>query len=178
MTTRDRWLDEGLALLETTGIGAVTIEALCGRLSLSKGSFYHHFKGMSGYRVALLTHFEQRETGAFIELAESSSAQPGEERLRRLADIIVADTSSGSDLEIAVRTWAATDEVARAVVERVDRVRVDYVQSQCRVMITDPAAADDAGQMIYLLMIGANHVLPPLSRPELSRVWDRLLALL
>jgi AcrR family transcriptional regulator len=62
MTPRRRWLDEGLDLLATSGVNGVTIQALCERLGLSKGSFYHHFKGMAGYRTALLEHFEERET--------------------------------------------------------------------------------------------------------------------
>ena len=45
MVTRREWLDAGLELLADEGAPAVTIERLTGKLGVTKGSYYHHFKG-------------------------------------------------------------------------------------------------------------------------------------
>ena len=178
MSTRERWLDEGLALLTEQGPGGVTIDALCARLGLTKGSFYHHFRGRSGFQVALLEHFERRETQRFIDVAEADPAVDGAGRLRRLVDAVVEDEGGHPELEVAVRTWATQNDVARAHVERIDRVRVEYAQRLWREAIGDGDRADDLGLMTYLLLIGAHHLVPPASPSDIARISGRLLDLL
>jgi AcrR family transcriptional regulator len=174
---RARWLDEGLGLLATSGIGAVTIEALCGRLGLSKGSFYHHFKSMAGYKAALLERFEQLGTQAFIDLVESAQMPDGVGKLRRLIDAVVADDRHDA-LEAQIRIWASQEDVAHECLERIDRRRVDFLQRQCRAIAGNTALADDVAQMIYLVLIGANHLVPPVLMADRARLWDRLITCL
>ncbi len=178
MSTRERWLDAGLALLTEQGPAGVTIDALCGRLGLTKGSFYHHFRGRSAFQVALLDHFERRETQRFIDVAEADPAVEGAGRLRRLVDAVVADEGGHPELEVAVRTWAVQSDVARAYVERIDRTRVEYVQRLWREAIGEGDRADDLGRMLYLLVVGAHHVVPPASPADIGRLSARLLELL
>lgn len=177
MTSKHRWLDEGLDLLATTGVNGVTIEALCERLGLSKGSFYHHFKGMAGYRTALLEHFEQRETQAFIDLVESLPTDDGAEKLRELTKAVVADEAHDT-LEPQVRIWANQDPVAREYLERVDRTRTEYLRRQCRAVVDDHGTADDVATMIYLVLIGASHIVPQILVRDQARMWDRLITYL
>ncbi len=174
MTPRRRWLDEGLALLAASGVNGVTIEALCDRLGLSKGSFYHHFKGMAGYRTALLEHFEERETEAFIDLVERLPTDDGAQKLRELIKAVVADELHDA-LEPQVRIWASQDEVARECLERVDRKRGEYLRRQCRAVAGDADLADDVAKMIYLVVIGAGHIVPQLPVRDQARIWDRLI---
>lgn len=174
MTPRRRWLDEGLAVLAEAGVHAVTIDALCTRLDLSKGSFYHHFKGMTGYRTALLEHFEERETQAFIDLVEALPAADGAAKLRELTRAVAADEAHDR-LEPQVRSWADHDPVAAAHLERVDRKRVDYLRRQCRAIVADDHLADDVATTIYLVLVGAGHVVPRVGVRDQARLWDRLI---
>ena len=174
MTPRRRWLDEGLDLLASSGFNGVTIEALCERLGLSKGSFYHHFKGMPGYQIALLEHFEERETQAFIDLVESLPTTDGAKRLRALTKAVVADEAHDA-LEPQFRIWASQDQVAREYLERIDRTRTEYLQRQCRAIVDDVDLADDVATMIYLIMIGASHIVPQILVRDQARMWDRLI---
>ena len=72
MVTRTEWLDAGLELLADEGAPAVTIERLTGKLGVTKGSYYHHFKGAAGYRTALLEYFEAQFTTRLIDTVERS----------------------------------------------------------------------------------------------------------
>ncbi len=60
--SKQAWLDEVLRTLADEGAPALRIDRLAGGLGLSKGSFYHHFDGMAGYKDALLTlrHWRHR----------------------------------------------------------------------------------------------------------------------
>lgn len=169
-----RWLDEGLAVLAESGVHAVTIEALSERLGLSKGSFYHHFKGMAGYHAALLAHYEKRETQAFIDLVDALPVEDGAEKLRALISAAVADEASVA-VEPQVRIWASHDPVAEATMKRVDAKRVDYLQRQCRAIV-DADRADDVGKMIYLVGIGSGHIVPPIPVADQVRMCDLLIS--
>ncbi|WP_410640627.1 TetR/AcrR family transcriptional regulator [Amycolatopsis sp. lyj-346] len=162
MASKRDWLDAGLVLLAEHGVPSVTIERLTERLGLSKGSFYHHFKGVTGYRTALLEHFEAERTTRFVEQAEQAEG----DRLRTLMDLVLAP-GPGLELEIAVRAWALQDAEARAVQERIDRTRVDYLTEICG----DP----DLAQALYLVVVGAGQVLPPLPGKQLKSALELVL---
>jgi AcrR family transcriptional regulator len=162
MVGKRDWLDAGLVLLAEQGAPSVTIERLTERLGLSKGSFYHHFKGMSGYRTALLEHFEAERTTRFVEQAEASEG----DRLSALLRLVLAP-GPGPELEIAVRAWALQDAEARAVQERVDSARVAYLAE----------ISGDAGlaQALYLVVVGAGQVVPPLTGRQLKNALELVL---
>ena len=71
--TRDDWIDEGFHILVEEGDGARTVDAPCGRLERTRGSFYHHFDGRRGYVRALLLTWERQATDP---LMETSHAEP------------------------------------------------------------------------------------------------------
>ncbi|MEV0283831.1 hypothetical protein AB0H36_06870 [Kribbella sp. NPDC050820] len=50
----------------------MTIERLTGNLGVTKGSSYHHFKGATGFRSALLEYFEAQFTTRLIDTVESA----------------------------------------------------------------------------------------------------------
>jgi AcrR family transcriptional regulator len=162
MAGKRDWLDAGLTLLAEQGAPSVTIERLTERLGLSKGSFYHHFKGMGGYRTALLEHFETERTTRFMEQAEQARG----DRLRTLMDLVLAP-GPGPELEIAVRAWALQDAEAREVQARIDRTRADYLTEVC--------GDAELGQALYLIVVGAGQVVPPLSGRRLKRALELVL---
>ncbi|WP_125777143.1 TetR/AcrR family transcriptional regulator [Antribacter gilvus] len=177
MTARRRWLDEGLELLAESGPGGLTIDALCARLGLSKGSFYHHFKGMAGFKTALLEHYEERGAQVFIDLVESLPMADGAEKLKRLVEAAVTDETP-DEVETQLRAWASKDAEAREHLERIDRKRTEYVRRQCRAVVEDADLADDVTQLIYLVLVGAGYAVPPLPVREQARLWNRLIAYL
>src|SRR5579884_2605293 len=51
---RTAYLECALDVLAESGADGLTIAELCGRLGVTKGSFYHHFAGMGEFVTALL----------------------------------------------------------------------------------------------------------------------------
>lgn len=168
MASKRDWLDAGLAILGEEGVPGLTIEELCTRLGLTKGSFYHHFKGMGGYKGDLLAHFEAHYTTRYIDAAD----QAGGDRLARLVDLVLDDTDAHAGLEPAVRAWAAQDAEVRAVQERVDRTRTGYLRE---LWLAAGGAEGDAtamARLLYLVLVGARQVVPPITDGELREVYE------
>lgn len=166
MAIKEDWLNAGLAILAERGAPALTIERVSEALGLSKGSFYHHFGGLAGYRTALLAHYEARTTTRIIDQVEADSRATAEEKLSLLSATVL---SHGGDpaLEIAMRAWAQQDLQVAAMQQRVDRTRVDYLRG----LMTDLGRNPDLGDLMYLVLIGGNHVLPALSADRLQTMW-------
>jgi AcrR family transcriptional regulator len=170
---RTRWLDEGLAVLADAGAPGLRVERLAARLGVTKGSFYHHFENTAAYRRALLDHHAERHTLRFIDEVEAVRSAGPRAQLRRLMDVVQA---SGDDrIEIAVRAWAAQDDDAYDAQRRIDAMRVDYLFDLCAALVPDRTRARDLARAQYLLLIGAEHMVPPVPVSELRRLWDLMM---
>ncbi|MEV5551809.1 TetR/AcrR family transcriptional regulator [Streptomyces sp. NPDC052309] len=176
MASRRDWLEAGLAVLEQDGARALTIERLCGELGLTKGSFYHHFKGMAGFRTDLLTHFETEHTSRFISDAESAGTS-ARHRLLHLLRLVLDDKSGSEAVEIAIRAWALQDPEVRALQERVDRSRIDYLRTLWRGLGGPEADVEPMARLLYLVLVGAQQVVPPVPTPGLRDIYALALRL-
>ena len=169
MASDQDWLDAGLEILRDEGARALTLDRLTQKLGLSTGSFYHHFQGAAGFKTALLARFEAQYTTGFIDLVERDPGGAPKDKLRRLLDLVL--TKDGRlEVEVAVRAWALQDAEARRTQERVDRIRIDYVRGLWDAMTSDPAEAIDKARLLYLVLIGAGHVLPQIPPEELRHL--------
>jgi AcrR family transcriptional regulator len=170
MVSKRDWLEAGLAIATRDGIRALTIERLCAGLGLTKGSFYHHFKGIRGYKSDLLAHIEAEHTGRFIADAEAAGAS-GHDKIQRLLDLVLEAHAGSRDLETAVRAWARQDAGVRAFQERVDGMRVDYLRTLWLELGGRPEEAERMAMLLYLILVGAQQVVPPVPAEELRGVY-------
>jgi len=67
---KEDWCKEGMDILNTDGFSKITIENLCSKLKVTKGSFYHHFGNMEAYIEALMQYWLEKHTRQLIEEAE------------------------------------------------------------------------------------------------------------
>ena len=88
--TRDRILDAALTVIRTKGYSATTVDDICRASGLTKGGFFHHFKGKEDLAIAAAAHFSRLADGLFALLPE----RPGNDPLLQLLDYI--------DLRIAI----------------------------------------------------------------------------
>jgi AcrR family transcriptional regulator len=146
------WVAAGLRLLAERGEAAVGIEPLARRLGATKGSFYHHFADRPALLAAMLGAWETRAATGLIDRVESSGGSPAQ-RLWALMETVIREGAAAP--EAAIRLWARADEPARAVLARVDRARLDYLEALFAAM--RPRGSDDAAtraRLAYLALIG------------------------
>lgn len=178
MATRTDWLDAGLSTLATQGAPALTIDRLAGEMGLSKGSFYHHFRGMPGFKAALLDHYESAFTSRYIDAVEGGATQAPAEKLRRLLGLILdGHQEHESELEIAVRAWALQDPQVRDALERVDATRMAYLRDVWFDLTGDALESHRMGRLLYVVLVGAEQVVPPVAPDDLRAIYDLLLRL-
>jgi len=171
-TQRD-WLDTAVHLLAETGFTGLTIEALTQRMSLTKGSFYHHFSSYQGFKTRFLQFYEGEGTLAVIERAEKGGTP--QEKLRRLLEIVVTFSELSARPEVALRVWALQDEEVRQVQQRVDEQRTGYLQALLNQIVGDEAQALKAARLLYATLVGAEQMQPPITGADLQKLFDEIL---
>ena len=175
MLRRADWLAAGLEVLANDGAPAITIERLCRRLGVSKGSFHHHFDGIAGFREALLAAYEQRVTSAFDHAIEAFADQPPQATLLGLTAGLSGPASTYDPrFEVAMRSWAYSDPGAQAVQRRIDQARIAALEQVWAEITDDPEQARVSALLPYLVAVGASLVLPPIEADELRRVYELL----
>ena len=157
------WVAAGLRLLAEGGENAVGIEPLARRVGATKGSFYHHFADRPALLAALLEAWESR-AGTFLERVDAGGGGPAA-RLWALMETVIREGAASP--EPAIRLWARGDETARAALARVDRARLDWLETLF-VELGREADASTRARLAYMALLG-EHALG--ERPSIA---DRL----
>ena len=123
---RQDWVDAALRQLSGGGVAAVTIEELASQLGVTRGSFYHHFGDREELLRAMLDYWAQRWTYEIRDRLGALGLDPGATLLALMRTV----RSEGVEFDAPFRAWALHDPLARAVVEQVDQVRLDFIRSQ------------------------------------------------
>jgi AcrR family transcriptional regulator len=82
VSTRERILDRGLALMSQSGLEGVTLGVLAGQVGMSKSGLFAHFHSKEEVQISLLEH--TAEVGARYIIAPSMSEPEGLPRLKAL----------------------------------------------------------------------------------------------
>lgn len=169
-TVKRDWLMAGVLILGEQGAQRLTIEALTSQLSVTKGSFYHHFAGFQDYKERLIVFVEEEGTLQIIHAVEGELTPAA--KLARLLRI----TSRGpSALEVAFRAWALQDSQVAAVQQRIDQRRIAYLEALWLAQGTAPAQAIPFARLIYTVYIGSQHVLPPIHGAGLRQLYQEII---
>jgi AcrR family transcriptional regulator len=164
--TRDDYLAVGLDLLAEGGVSAVTIAALCERLGVTKGSFYHHFDDVSGYHEALLVRWE---AGTYEAIETARAVTDSHKRLSVLKELGVA---AHHEAESAIRAWGRSYEPAAAVVRRVDAAREANLVESFRAVGIPLTRARHLARIGLATLIGTQSLERPVDRKRLLAVFD------
>lgn len=170
MSARDRWIDEGIAVLREQGAAGVRVDRIAARLGRTKGSFHHHFRGADDYRRALLARYEADAMRAIHDtVAAVAELEP-----ERAVTALPAHADFDPDLDGAVRGWAVEYEDARTAQQRVDAARLDALVGLWRRILPDRRRARTAALVPHLVMVGASMARPAPSERELRDVFALL----
>ena len=156
-----------LGMLDEPGtFGLLTIANLCRALSVTKGSFYHHFASWDEFVKALMAYWEQKQTERI--LSQSDRSQPA---IRHLEDLVELASDIPHSVENAIRAWGLTEEIVAEAQKRVDDRRVAYVEVFLSYLVDDLALVKRLSTMTLALFIGLQHLDP---RPGSQQIRDIL----
>jgi AcrR family transcriptional regulator len=150
-STRSDWCEQGFALLRESGPQAITVEKLCERLRLTKGSFYHHFVDIFAFQDAMLERWQEQLTA--LPIAQSSKESTPEKKGKKLEGIV---RGLDHELDIAIRAWALSDARARAAVLEVDVQRMRFLGALHK--DAGRARAELLGELEYAAFVGLQHL--------------------
>jgi len=166
---REDWLQRGLMLLVDEGPKQLKIDRLCKLLQVTKGSFYHHFKGTKDFHHAVLAYWEEKYTSQFITISEEETTV--EEQIKRLQ--LLVEQTHGTQ-EVTIRAWAQIDPMAREFQERVDQRRLAYLRKLYTALTKDSHKARIIANLIYTSLIGSSEIMPPLAADDLRDMFNAI----
>jgi AcrR family transcriptional regulator len=166
------WIDQGIKALIKSGFTALKAEPLAKAMGVSRGSFYWHFKDIGAFHAAILARW--REVAAEQIIANVEAASKHESPL----PVLLRRTfGSKPVLEVAVRTWAAIDPVARTALQALDRRRLDYVADLFERSGLSPDVARARAQIFYWAFLGFALSDKPLPKARQDAVLEELIRL-
>ncbi len=129
---RQDWIETGLVVLAESGVEAVRVEPLAKRMGVTKGSFYWHFKDRNDWLDAILTEWVEIDTNSIIDRVNQLDIDP-KTKLLQLFELAIADNGltpglADGSIENAIRAWATNEAKVAAIIERVDRQRLNYTK--------------------------------------------------
>lgn len=157
------FFEAGLDLLAEAGPTAVTVAALCRRVGVTKGSFYHHFPGNQEFLQGLLLFWEAQECGRMEQVA----ARSGPESPTEVAKLAAA-WGIRHEAETAIRALARTDAFAAATQRRVDEGRQEHLVLLFEQMGIESDRAQVLARLGLSVLIGTQHREHPVNRQRLE----------
>ena len=159
------WLEFALDVLVNKGPDALKIEPLCKLKTVSKGSFYHHFKNRADFIDQLMLHWFEKMTLDFIAQANQQSTPL--ERLEQLDKII---SGTNIEAELHIRAWALKEPHIGIHLAKIDQQRQQYLKTCSVALGVQPALAPDVATMAYSSFLGLQQIHPKPSIETVLRI--------
>lgn len=153
------WIVAALEALASGGVSNVRIELIAKSLSVTKGSFYWHFKDRTALLTEMLRSWQHDRTSAIGDLLRirDSDARTRIAFLLRLASADRDDVPGGR-IEQAIRDWAHSSEIARQALIHVDEERLSILTDlYCELGLPRQAGAAHAFLALSFL-VGSNTI--------------------
>jgi AcrR family transcriptional regulator len=155
--SRESFLAAGLDVLYDLGYGGLKLAAVCRRLGVTTGSFYHYFSNWSEYTRLLVAHWQD---GMTVKIVDTVRTEP--DARKRIDSLIEAGLTLPHGAEAAIRVWSAIDPEVREVQAAVDRQRFDVMYESAFQILQNARQADlFASWALYLLVGYEQAILPP-----------------
>jgi AcrR family transcriptional regulator len=150
----DGWIEAGFKELARSGVEGVRVEVLAKNLGVTKGGFYRRFRDRAALLDGLLQNWRAGRIAA-IEQQTSLDGASARERLRALIQLYSERMNTeGMAVELAIRQWARSDELAAAAVASVDAARLKNVGQLYRATGLAPEEADAQAFLFYCFIFG------------------------
>lgn len=149
---RTDWISAALRLLIDEGIDAVRITRLAETLSVTRGSFYWHFKDRGDLCDAIIAHWERTNTAAILTAVTATTSL--DKGILALFDAWLDATRFEPRLDSAMRDWARRSDRVRTSVEAADEARIAAISDMFSAHGFDGTEAFIRARIIYFTQVG------------------------
>lgn len=174
-TSREAWIEAGLAALADGGPDAVRVDVLAQTLEVSRGGFYHQFGSRAEFLDGLLDSWELRSTDEVLQRVEREGGN-ARTKIGKAGMLTFSDELLPIDL--AVRDWSRRDAAVADRLRRVDNSRMDYLRTLIGTFCDDPADVEARALLAFSLAIGNHFVAADHGGRSRAQVLRRASALL
>ena len=147
--TKADWIRHGLRTLAHDGANALKVVPMAEKLSVSRGSFYWHFRDIADFRAQLLRDWQERGTDQVIREIDA-----GKGELDRLKHLMTRAFQTKRRLDRAIRSWAAEDGGVAKVVAAVDAKRIAYIAKMLAAAGVESQRALPRAAFLYWAYLG------------------------
>lgn len=167
------WVELGLKELAVRGPEAVKLEAICHAAQMTRGSFYHHFKGHAAFLLALAEAWKKRATDEIV-----SQLEPIESAQAAAASLTESARAIDYRLELGIRELARRFPAIATVVTETDETRLSILSDLYVARFgLEPDMASDVAFLEYAAfsgMILLNTDMPDEKQRALAAMFDGL----
>jgi AcrR family transcriptional regulator len=150
----ESWIEAGLEEIARTGVEGVRVEVLAKSLGVTKGGFYRRFRDRAALLEAMLKTWSEGRIAA-IQRHASLDGASARERLQALIALYSERmNTAGMAVELAIRQWARSDELAANAVASVDAARLKNVGLLYRATGLPAEEADAQAFLFYCFVFG------------------------
>jgi AcrR family transcriptional regulator len=174
-TSREDWIDAGLAALADGGPDAVRVDVLAQTLGVSRGGFYHQFASRPAFLDELLDTWERRSTDEVLDRVEREG---GDARTKVGKAGMLTFSDALLPVDLAVRDWSRRDTAVADRLRRVDNSRMHYLRSQIATFCTDDDDVEALALLAFSVAIGNHFVAADHDGRSRAQVLRRATALL
>lgn len=122
--SRKDWIRTAHKLLADGGLRAITIDALCIELGLTKGSFYWHFNGRQELLSAMAESWVEISRRAYELMRQSGLSH--DQQLKEIGKRTMLPGYGNTDR--AMRIWAESCEETRIAVQKADDAAIAFLE--------------------------------------------------
>ena len=160
---RSDWVSAALGLLGEHGLDRVTIDALCQKLGLTKGSFYWHFKGRQQLLLAMAESWASTSTRDIHSQLRDSGMSDWEQ----LGELNRMSTKLGyGNIDRAMRIWAENCAETQSAVRQADQDILLFMEEKLTNIGLKPKDARVLSKMSHACSVGLFAVGPTLNGAE------------
>jgi AcrR family transcriptional regulator len=177
--TREDWILAAQNVLVDSGVDAVRVDVLAKAFSITRGSFYYHFKSRSELLEGILSSWRARATENVINDLSQAQTSP-RQSLERLLELPHHGQTAkdAAAIELGIRAWARRDLKARQAIDEVDRYRLSYIENLLLQVSVDKSEAKDRAYLIYAYQQSLSLIHVEESPAELKKRNARMVMLL
>lgn len=160
---------EAMGVLAREGPKGVTVDLLCTRLGVTKGSFYHHFRGRPQFVEALLGYWKDEHAARLIRISEEAS-----DPLERIAILKRIAVGLPHDAEAAIRSWSFQDETVARYQAEVDRMRTAHLRDAYAATGIPKARSQVLATIAMSVLVGMQLLLRPVPKATAEAIFSEL----